>query len=308
MTESVTRVSWDGGARKRQFVAALSAQQAPNGAFCCTIIHNDHEEQDYNGFATALVLRGLRHLEPISGLDSIRQRGLDFLERCADPNLPSAYGFWPLTERPLWAQGIPADSDDTAVLALELYRHGRRSLEQTRDTVYEALVPRLLTCVDSFGPCWIQPLTFPTWLLHDNVSRANPVDCCVNANVLALMATCGLQHLPGYNESCAMITAALDWVDAPQNSLKDAASQRALRLRMLTPYYPNPAVFLAAVAHAVACGVDELQPVLARLHNLCTRARQLAAARGALCSNAYSGPIWRCQALDLVAGAAALSS
>jgi hypothetical protein len=301
VNDAVLAVRGGGAAWRRQFVAALRAEQAPSGAFCCTIVYADHKEQDGNGFATALVLRGLRRLGHSPGLDGTRRRALDFLERCADPEIPGAYGFWPIAERPPWAQGIPADSDDTAVLALELYRHERRTLRQTRDTVYEVLVPRLLTHFDRSGPPWIRPLTFPTWLSRDGARRANPVDCCVNANVLALMAVCGLQHLPGYDESCAMIAAALAWAAAPEKGLEDVARQRTLRLRTLTPYYPDPAAFLTAVTHAVACGVDALQPALERLRDLCVQARPPAAARGALCSNAYGGYIWRCRALDLVA-------
>jgi hypothetical protein len=249
------------------------------GGFTCTVSFRDGRvETDENAFTTALVLREL------TPGDERVQGALDFLERCADPALAGAFGFWPRDERPAWARRVPPDCDDTAVVALELLRAGRRTVDDTIDV----LMASLITEVARFGPAWIRPLTFPTWLDGHFRSRANPVDCAVNANVLALLAYCGLQALPGYAESIAMIEGAVASI------AHRAPRDRALWLHSLTPYYPDPRVFALMLDHAVRCGAVELRPAGAALRAL------LGPADGplVLCGNAYGGPLWRCQTFE----------
>jgi hypothetical protein len=90
---------------------------------------------------------------------------------------------------------------------------------------------------------------FLTWL-HRGV-RPNPVDCCVNANVIALMASAGLTHLPGYAEACAMIQEGLRW-----------ANQSWDRAQALVPYYPDPRELYYALHHAVEWGAESCAPAL----------------------------------------------
>ena len=281
---------------QEQLAAALRAEQDGGGAFACRVTHRDgREELDHNAFATALVLRELARLPAYRGMDGVRRRALDFVERCADARIPGAYGFWPTAERPPWGRSVPADCDDTAVVSLELMRAGRRTAQSTRDTVYDVLVAALRTDVPACGPVWVRGLTFPTWLGPDFRERANPIDCAVNANVLALMARCGLAHLPGYAEAIAMIGAAVAWVQ------RGPAAERPLRLASMTPYYPDARVVGIILAHAVACGVDGLRPAAQRLRMLL---RSSMYGDHVLCGNAYGGPAWRCAAFELVRGAA----
>lgn len=282
------------------WLAQLSAQQDPaSGAFLSVIHGRGTPQPDCNGFATALVLRALRQRcaaapDLTAALQPLTQRALDFLETCADPQLPGAFGFWPASTRPAWARRVPADVDDTAIFNLELARGGRRSPAQLQQVVFEALMPHLLTDPDPYGPPWIRPLAFGTWLGDPGGARANPVDCCANANAAALLRECGLAHLPGYAEACASITAGLEW--AAQGS---PGPPRLARLQALTPYYPDPAEFAQALRHAAACGVSELQPALQHLETLRAGLEVPPPQRGALCGNAYRGPFWHCAALTL---------
>jgi hypothetical protein len=272
--------------RLNELAGRLRAEQA-GGAFACTIHHKDGRiEPDRNGFATALVLRELPRAPELAGVTA---SALDYLERCADPRLRGAYGFWPLDERPPWAHAVPPDCDDSAVIALELLRAGRRSADATVDLLLASLV----TEAPRVGPAWIRAFCFPTWLDAEFRRRDNAVDCAVNANVLALLAVCGLQHLPGYAESVAMIEAALAHAAAIDLDLRELA------LRSLTPYYPDPRVFEIVLAFAIECGAGELRGAHRRLRDVLGVP---AATRLALCGNAYAGPIWHCPALDLVRG------
>jgi hypothetical protein len=274
-------------------VKRLSGFQAANGAFTCRIVFRNREEEDCNGFATALVLRHLRRLPALAVSDEVQERALDFLERCASPRLPGAFGFWPADARPAWAWNVPEDVDDTAIMNQELAVHGRCTSAEVHRVVYEVLMPTLLTEVDQLGPPWIHPLVFPTWL-GQGPHSPNLVDCCVNVNVVALMSWCGLAHLPGYREACALIDAGLDW-----------AKDNWPRLASLTPYYPNPRELLYALEHAVASGAIELQPARERLRTILARQAprlhdQSPHLPGVLCGYAYGGPYWYCPALEVV--------
>jgi hypothetical protein len=273
-------------------VVGLSQQQTAAGGFGSTIDFLDRREEDCNGFATALVLRALRRVPGSDQLDGMKQRALDFLESCASPSIPGAFGFWPPDKRPAWGQRLSEDLDDTAIIALELALHGRKSRTEVQELVYQLLVPTLLIDIDSRLPTWIQSLVFPTWLTAGPKS-GNPVDCCVNTNILALMSWCGLAHLPGYAEACTMVCSGLAW-----------ANHDLHRLRSLTPYYPNPIEFYEAVRHAITCGVVELEPAAKCLQGLLSTHVFSPTLRNVLCSNAYAAPFWRCPALELVRNAA----
>jgi hypothetical protein len=282
----------------RDFSGRLAGLQAANGAFRCRIVFRDREEDDCNGFATALVLRHLRRLPVLAGVSEVRRRALDFLERCAAPGLPGAFGFWPADERPAWAQRVPPDVDDTSIITQELALHGRRTLSEVRQVVYAVLMPALVTEVEQPGPPWLRPLVFPTWLGQEP-RRANPVDCCVNVNAAALMAWCGLAHLPGYRDGCALLEAGLDW----------AGDNRA-RLSSLTPYYPSPVELLHALEHAVESGALELRTARERLRTILALPAPPGQAQdryrpGVLCGNAYSGPHWYCPGLEVARNFAA---
>lgn len=257
----------------------LRAAQSPSGAFATTVIYNGGRAADYNAI-TALVVRAFQGLPQSAELDEIRSQALDFLASCAAETPRGAYGFWPEGEAPTWIKGLPADVDDTAVIALELARAGRLSDALLAQTIYHVLLPQRVRRLGEAHPPWLRPGVFETWLQADR-GRPNVVDCCVNTNVAALLAYAGLTHLPGYAAACEMIEAGLDW----------ARDNRA-RLRSLTPFYPDLREWLAALAHAVGCGAEALRPSLARVATMgCGQPEDLA-GEAAVCSSAYGQVVW----------------
>jgi hypothetical protein len=144
------------------------------------------------------------------------------------------------------------DADDTAVMALELFRHGILGLHEVRRIVCTRLIPFRLPFIHGPAPPWSRPGVFLTWL--QNGVDVNPVDCCVNVNVVALMAYAGLTHLPGYHETCEMILDGIRW-----------AGRSWQRARALVPYYPSPGELFCALRHAVQCGAGDLQSGLDEL-------------------------------------------
>jgi hypothetical protein len=267
----------------------IEAEQAPSGAFPCLIdFGGGVERYDENGFTTALVLRRLRRLRmPFPGI----ARSLDFLESCAsEPH--GAFSFWPPTVAVAQETGLPADADDTATITLELYAQGRRSREQARATVVDVLVAAAAAWPLSPPVPWWRPGAFPTWLRADGLDRDRVVDCAVNANVVALMASIDARDLPGYAEAVAMITAAVEW--CAQASSADTMA----RVDAIAPYYASPGAVVRVLDDAVWCGVSELAPV--RDH-LATLVETRSTDDTALWRNAYSGPVWRCRALQLLA-------
>jgi len=185
------------------------------------------------------VLRELRHLPSTPALDQIRASVLDFLTRCASTRLPGVFSFWPAHTRPVWASQVPEDADDTAIMALELARHGRLSHLELLRVLCHTLVSYRVSPIHSSIPTWIQPSAFLTWLSHDP-QHSNLVNCYVNANAIALMAYAEATHLPGDQAACQLIEQGLNWVGAS-----------ASRLKSLTPFYPNPREFYFALTHAV---------------------------------------------------------
>lgn len=226
--------------------------QSAGGAFLSLVCHGGRVRADWNGFTTALVVRALANAPDLEVINEALRRALDFLKDCESPERPGAFGFWPRLGRPDWAIGVTEDADDTAVIALELFRHGRLRLQDLRRIVCKTLLRHRLDVVQETHPPWVRQGVFLTWL--DGRVRRNPIDCCVNANAIALMARAGLTHLPGYSEACAMIMDGIDW-----------AGRSWDRARALAPYYPDPKELHSAIAHAVDSGAIDCLPALQML-------------------------------------------
>lgn len=269
-----------------EFVKRLKIWQSPEGAFQSIIVFRDHKEVDWNGFVTALILRELRQFSSEPELRQLIELSLDFLEQCASDQFPGAFSFWPCTSRPKWASQIPADVDDTAIMSLELYRYGRIKHQHLLRTICKVLINQRVRRSHELRPNWIMPGSFMTWIAI-NSRHPNIVDCCVNANVLALMAYAGATYLPGYKEAAAMIEAGLQW-----------ASNSPLRIGALTPFYPNPYEFYLAVKHAVESGADILKPSLDNLFTLINDDR--SSTNLPICSSAYHSALWYCPAIDKI--------
>jgi hypothetical protein len=272
--------------RISKFVKRLKAWQSSEGAFWSVIVFRDRKEIDWNGFVTALVLRELRRSSPDPELRHLQERSLDFLEQCASNSFSGVFSFWPCASYPKWASQVPGDIDDTALMSLELFRYGRLRQQDLLRIICKILIPQRIRQDTELKPPWIVPGAFLTWI-SVNSQHSNIVDCCVNANVVALMASVGATHLPGYKEACMMIEAGLQW-----------AGDSPLRLRSLTPFYPNLQEFYLAVKHAVECGACLLQPSLDRLFALTHN--DWASTDLPICSSAYHATMWYCPAISEV--------
>lgn len=264
-------------------VDQLADSQLESGAFASVMVEDGVPRPDENGFVTAQVLRTLGPHAHDARLATVIARALDFLETCRDPVQPDAYRFWPEGKRPAHLPVYPADADDTSVIALELARHGRLDVRSLRRTVLLALLGHRVPQDAPPPASWVVPGAFWTWLDAD--FGYNVVDCTVNANVVALMAASGLTHIPGYEEACAMIEAAID-----------AAAGDERLARLLSPYYPDPSHLLAAVAYAVATGAQRLRPTLDRLR--CSVGRARPDERQPVFCSAYGRVVWLAPALQ----------
>jgi hypothetical protein len=188
--------------------------------------------------------------------------------------------------------------DDTAIFLAELHRHGRIDREHALRALCNVILPcRVPPQQRARGPAWIAAGSFQTWIAPAPV-RGPPapqvVDCCVNANVVALMARLDAPHLPGYFDAIGAIAGGIEW-----------AGDDAGRLDSLTPFYPSLQALREALEHAVECGARELRAALDRVAALAGP----AVAAIPCCRSAYGRAVWTCPALDaaraIAAGAAA---
>lgn len=220
----------------------------------------------------------------------MKQRMLGFVAACEVPGRPGIFAFWPEAARPDWARAIPADADDTALCLSALYRAGRLSRAQALRHLARNLLPNRIQRADPFSPAWIGAGAFKTWLVAD-AAAPNQLDCAVNANILALMAELGMRDTPGRDAAIRMIGNGLDW-----------AGYDPLRLRTLTPFYPDLREFALALENAVAAGCSELRAPLNALRRF---APGLPGPEAVLCSAAYGRDGWRCPALHKLRAARA---
>ena len=262
-------------------VQRLLAEQYSNGAFRSTVFLHDRKLDDYNGFVTAQVLRAIStRLEPQS---PVMSRALDFLERCAYPMPQGSFGFWPREKVPAWMPApLPPDADDTAVIALELGRAGRRTMAELREIACNALVTCRAGRLPAPRPPWIREGVFLTWL---RPGPGNVVDCVVNANVIALLAFCGLWRVPGFEQAVTLIENALDW-----------AGPSLERAQTITPFYPDPSELLHAVRQAVSCGAVQLLDAQEKLERL-PWGQSRSGAEVVACGSAYGEIQWHSELL-----------
>src|SRR5690606_1663247 len=209
---------------------------------------------------------------------------------------PGAFAFWPDGGRPDWARSIPADVDDTAMMLSLLVRAGRVTRAgAVRNVCRVLLTARVYASEGTPRPPWIAPGSFHTWLdtgaALDLGRSPNVVDCCVNANVVALLAQLEATHLPGHDEAIRTITSGVEW-----------AGRDAARLESLSPFYPSIRALAEALEHAIDCGAGALRPALARLR---TAFASAPPNDDAICRSAYGGTTWHCEAVVLARAIAA---
>ena len=226
-------------------IAQILASQSTSGAFRSTVNHHGVTRVDENCFVTALIVYELLRLEDVAVCGAIN-RALDFLESCRGP---FAFHFYPPGKEPDWMGAqLPPDADDTALLARILYETGRLSFDGVTQLVETALEPHRQHYNSDPIASWIQAGCYRTWL--SSKQRPNPVDCCVNANVAALLALIGRQDSSGYRAACATVVNGIAWAEGVD-----------WRLAMLTPYYPHASELFYAIERGMDAGIEEFRKI-----------------------------------------------
>ena len=233
--------------------------------------------RDSNGFISALAARAWR-----SGGGVVPGVWLDTLESCRAGDL--GFSFWPQQATPSWAPRLVPDTDDSAVMALELLHAGRLGLPEARRIACLGVAAHRLRQVRR-GPVWPRVGMFATWQRAG--ARTDLVDCTVAVNALALLAATGLLGVSGVAETVAAISAGVDWAGADE-----------ARLSSLSPFYPEPDELRLAVAHAVAAGCTVLAPVADILGDA-----RLPDPDAAVCSSPYGLVTWHSRELQAVRAA-----
>ena len=260
--------------------------QGPTGAFPSTISSVNRKCCDWNGFITAQVLRALRAVPESYPLNNVRRLSLDFLMSCESLDRSGAFHFWPKGTQPGWIPDLPPDADDTSVILVEMVRNKRIDLDAAREMACSVLLPYRLMKVPEIAPPWIRRGTFLTWL---RPGPFNIVDCCVNANVIALLSYLGLEGIPGFEEACEMIEVGIRW-----------AGESDFKARSLTAFYPHPVEFAYAIEHAIECGANRLEESLSIMKDFgwLPDNDDNRSEGKPICGNAYEGDIWFSEALD----------
>lgn len=228
-------------------ISQILASQSASGAFRSVVNHHGMAMEDENSFVTALIVYELLRLDDPAACGAIA-RALNFLESC---QAPSGFHFYPPGNEPDWmGVRLPPDADDTALLARVLYETGRLNL----NSVIQLAEATLEQHRQHYNPdpiaSWVHAGCYRTWLSPKQ--RPNPIDCCVNANVAALLALIGKQDSSGYYAACATVTSGIEWAEGID-----------WRLAMLTPYYPHPAELFYAIERGIDAGVDEFRKISA---------------------------------------------
>lgn len=262
--------------------ADVAAHQSPGGAFQSTVRLAFGDVTDRNCFVTALVLR---ELDGIDGLDEARRRALGFLTRSRYPVHHQLFSFYPYRNHPFWMpKALYPDADDTAVVSVELFRAGLLDRSGLIDVAHRLLAYRATGELALYTRPHSQPSgPFLTWLTTASVE--NPVDYCVNTNVVALLRLADMQSTEAYRTVCQMI-----------NRASEAASAGPVLRRQLTPFYPCVREWYRAARHAVEIGAEALTPALEQLGRI-DGARELGGDQ--VCSDSSGTVVWNADVLHV---------
>lgn len=261
----------------------VRSAMTPSGAFRSWAHLPTGPVADENAFATALILEQLHRLGIGPMLEDIRDRAITFLLTCERPRGSGRFGFYPAGTQPDWIRDpLPPDTDDTALCSLALFQAGRWPRERLRRQVCEVLAPYRLSRRPA-GVNWLRPGIYPTWM--DGRRLRNPIDICVNLNILTLTRAAGLDQAQGTG-MIDMIRAALDW-----------AGPSPERARQVMPYYPHPAELVQALVRAVSHDVEGARELL-RIVRTKPWATYETEPDTPICGSLGGGLIWTCPLLQ----------
>ena len=232
----------------------IRQNQSVSGAFKSTVHLPFGKYDDDNAFITALVLRHMRNPPLRNELRDVYHKAFAFLRRCESSIFPGVFGFWPDDGHPTWMgrDRLKKDVDDSSIISLELVRSGLEENQYLENLAEKVLSQYRFFLSQSSKGDWRRSGVFLTWLDYYVIS--NPIDCCVNVNVIALFAYGDLKSLLGYQEACDMVNIAIQETNGNQQELS-----------VLSPYYCHPVELFFAVEHAVEMGASELTPSLTYL-------------------------------------------
>lgn len=226
-----------------QLMDQLVSMQTPSGAFPSTVDTLDGRKADETCFVTASVVLLLTEMYQLSDANPCLVRAVDrgvaFIERCADPDLAGAFRFYPRDAETYQVQrDLPPDADDTALAWMALISSGARPQSQAA-AVLTPLFDGVRVKARARGDApWVRAGVYRTWLAAS--VAINPADICVNANILACRAMAGLPADPALSETLS--SALKRW------------QVSSASLRMLAPYYAHPDEIGFAMARAERVG------------------------------------------------------
>ena len=261
----------------------IREQQSKAGSFKSQVCMKDTVYEDYNGFVSALILRELIEQDTClyeQSIDLARR----YLAHYEAHNGFQGYRFWTLESWPRWAPELPADSDDTSVIALELAKSGYITIPELAGMI-EASLLRCQIKTHTHFPVWVRKGAFRTWI--DDRKPGNPVDCCVNINILALFAFANFKDITGYQEIIAMLYDAFEWSGESQE-----------KFRSLALFYPDLKMFVYTIDNAIACGCSELEELKHLIQKKPFWPDMLDGNPIDICSNANRKYIWRSLLFD----------
>jgi hypothetical protein len=258
-----------------------------SGGFESVIRQPNYTRKDVNACITTLIIRELKKKPGLVG-PKVIDNALNFIFSCASLSSKGAYNFYPQQSGADKATinmkiKVPDDADDTALISLLLFQAGKLNRNELIRYTSVVLDKYRLQAVSNFDPPWFTAGVFYTWL---KTGSNNIIDCCVNANIVALYAFAGLRHLRGYQEACELISNAVNWCDKSE-----------LRLASIIPFYADKQELYFAVEHAVNMGSSELIPALKKLEWTNPRDKPFDAGRP-ICCSAYRKISWRCALLQ----------
>lgn len=260
----------------------IQPQQNANGAFRCELAGHRYVFYDYNGFVTALILREMKKSAPRYYAVQIA-KALKYLS-CYKIGENDGYRFWPLHLWPDWAPYLPADCDDIAVISLELAKHNELTTSQLLQLLENHLFASQIK-EHPASPGWLRKGAFRTWV--DRMEEGNPVDCCVNLNILALFAYLGMKEIVGYREIVQMLYDAVAW-----------CGDSELRFRSLAVFYPDSRMFLYTLDNAINHGCSELLELREMLRQKSFWPSMQRHEPISICSNTTHTIIWTSEIFD----------
>ncbi|MFC0778613.1 hypothetical protein [Flavobacterium sp. HJSW_4] len=262
----------------------LLDRQTVNGAFSSEVkMRGNLIIEDENVFITVLVVFELFRLKKKTEVTNAINRALDFIECCEEKPNSGIFKFYP--EKLPSAKlniSLHGDLDDSALSILALVYFGRRDKEWANSILVDVFEKNRLLYTNAH-PAWVRPGTFKTWISD---SHDNPIDCCVNLNVLALYAYLGHTKADVYSKALESVMLGFRLTNLDP-----------LHMRHLAPFYAHPSEVYEAIRRAANFGVVEMTNELNVFQYF--ESHRTDNAIRPVCCNGWGQPLWFSKALQI---------